>query len=274
MQRRELDLEHLHVGRGVAIPLELKRLDGSAGALGGVEHERIERLHDGLHLVDNPTHLSTERLVRGRAPTQAEGKQDVLQLLHEDGQDTVGKTDRERQALGAPEPQQAVRELVGIEPRKHRDACERDRGDFERQHEQRDERRQIAAEEQRHDEHIARLREDAEREDEQHERRHARQTRRGGGEQEHPQQDADIAYEPRRQAEEEVPQQKDARIELGDGRVIVAVGVFEHLVAQKVDGNLIHDVFRELFDHASSPSRLPACRSRHAGKQARKSFRV
>ena len=132
--------------------------------------------------------------------------------------------------------------MFGVEARKHGNRRKRAGGDLEGEHEQGNERLDAAAEEKRHDEQIARLREHAQRKYEEHERRDASEPCGDGAEEEEPQQHGHVGKEPRHEAEEEVPHDEHARVELGDGRVVVAVGVLEDLVAQEIDGHLIHDV--------------------------------
>ena len=58
-------------------------------------------------------------------------------------------------------------------------------------------------------------------------------------ENEDPQQEHHIVQEPGHQPEEQIPDKQDAGIHLRDHRVIIAVGIFQDLISQKVNGNFI-----------------------------------
>ena len=62
------------------------------------------------------------------------------------------------------------------------------------------------------------------------------------------QQEGQVADEPGDQPEKEIPDNQNTGIHRGDEGVVIAVGVFQHLTAQKVDGQFVQDVFRELIN--------------------------
>ena len=86
--------------------------------------------------------------------------------------------------------------------------------------------------------------------------RHMSQDRGGCYQHKTSQQEGQVADEPGDQPKKEVPNDQDARVHRGDDGIVVAVSVFQHLAAQKIYGQFVQDIFRELIDRfiqASSP---------------------
>ena len=61
----------------------------------------------------------------------------------------------------------------------------------------------------------------------------------------HMQYGGDIADKPGDKAEEQVPGQQDPGVQRGDDGVVIAVGVLQHLTAEKVHGELVQNALRE-----------------------------
>ena len=180
----------------------------------------------------------------GIAP-EAVGEQHVLELLHEHGEHPVGVGDGEAQPLRAAVPHQAVGELVRVQAGEDGDGGQGHGGHLQGEHQQRGHRRGVPPEEEGHHEEVPRLGEHPDGEEEEHQPRHPGQDGGDHHQQEAPQQEGDVVDEPGNQAEEEVPGQQDPGVQGDDHRVVVAVGVLQHLVAEKVHGDLIQHVLRE-----------------------------
>ena len=180
-----------------------------------------------------------------------------MELLHQHGQHPVGVGDREAQPLRAPVPHEAVGQLIRVQAGEHSHRGQGDGGHLQREDEQRGNGGGVAAKEQRHQEQIPRLREHPQGEEEQHQTSHTGQDGGSHHQQEAPQQEGNVADKPGDQAEKQVPGQQDPGVQGGDHGVVVAVGVLQHLIAEKVHGEFVQDVLREFgsqFFHSSHAS--------------------
>ena len=191
----------------------------------------------------------------GRVAPQPVAEQHVLEFLHEHGQDAVGVGDGEGELFRAAEPHEAVGQPVRVQAREHRYRRQRDGGHLEGEHQQRRHGGGIAPEEPGGDQQVTGLGKDPHRKEQQHQPRHPGQ--QGGDHDQHKaaQQKDGILHEPGHQPEKEIPHQQHPGIPGGNDGIVVAVGVFEHLIAQKIHGEFVQDVFRQFLHHtAFSPS--------------------
>ena len=65
-----------------------------------------------------------------------------------------------------------------------------------------------------------------------------------------------IIREPGHYGEKQIPGQQNPGVQAGDDRVIVAVGIFQNLAAEKIHGKFVQDIFGKLlhpFTHRVSP---------------------
>ncbi len=115
-------------------------------------------------------------------------------------------------------------------------------------HQQRRDGRGVSAEQPGHDQQIPRLGEHAKPKQEQYQPRHMSQDRGGCYQHKTSQQEGQVADEPGDQPKKEVPNDQDARVHRGDDGIVVAVSIFQHLAAQKIYGQFVQDIFRELID--------------------------
>ena len=186
-----------------------------------------------------------------------------MKLLHQHGQHPVGVGDGKGEPLRAAEPHQAVGELVRVQAGEHRHRGQRAGGHLQAEHQQRRDGGGVAPKEQGHQQQIARLGEHPHSEHQQHQSPANKDPGQLGGD--HHQQKAghqkpQVVDKPGHQPKEQVPHNQNAGVQLGDDGVIVAIGVFQHLVPQKIHGELFQNVLRELFlclgfhfHHAPSP---------------------
>ena len=104
-----------------------------------------------------------------RIASETVGQQDILELLHQDRQDTVGERYTERKLSRTPEPEQTVCQTIRVKSGKYSDGCKGHGRYFQRHHKQWRNDFRIPAEEQGHDKEITGLRKytDAEQEEDQ-----------------------------------------------------------------------------------------------------------
>ena len=185
------------------------------------------------------------------------GEEHVLKLLHQHGQHPVGVGDGEAQPLRAAVPHEAVGQLIRVQAGEHGHRGQGDGGHLQGEGQQRGNGRGVPAEEKSHHEEIPRLGEDPQGEEKQHQPRHPGQDGGAHHQQEAPQQERDVVYEPGDQAEEQIPGQQDAGVQGGNDGIVVAIGVLQHLIAEKVHGEFIQNALRQFgsqFFHSSHAS--------------------
>ena len=158
-------------------------------------------------------------------------------LLHIYCGDGKGKTFR------TAEPHQAVCQTIRIEAGENGDGGKGADGDFEGQNQQRNGGGGVSSEQERHKKEIACLRENADAEKEQDQSGHTGQTRRESDEQKASHQKIGIADKPGHESHEQVPDNQASGIKSRDHGIAVSVCVFQYLVAKKLNGKLVQDVF-------------------------------